>query len=94
MIRLALLVLLPVLFLMGCESTNPALIKEVPVVFEPDPELYECPTIRHFPDIASLTDGDIAELLLILDENNNICARSLEEIKKQIADAKKRLEGK
>jgi len=39
-----------------------------------------------------LTDGQVAELLLVLDENNRVCARSLEEIRLQIASAKELLE--
>ncbi len=89
-----LLYIFPLIILVSaCDSIpKPTLIREVPVVYEPDASLYYCPTLKSVPDPTMLTDGQVAELLLVLDENNRVCARSLEEIRLQIASAKELLE--
>ena len=91
-----LLYIFPLIVLVSaCDSIpKPTLIREVSVVYEPDESLYYCPTLKGIPDLTMLTDGQVAELLLVLDDNNRVCARSLEEIKAQITAAKLRLEAK
>lgn len=74
------------------QQRQPVLTAPDPVVFVPDDRFFNCPTIRNFPDPTTLTDGQIADLLIRLDTNNRTCKRSLEAIRTQLLEARARLE--
>lgn len=84
---------LMIAMLAGCENPEKAkLIVEKPVVFIPSDKLFYCPTVKQFPDPTTLTDEDVAELLVTLDTYNRTCKGSLEALRRQLLDAKARLE--
>jgi len=79
------------LFLAGCVGTSPTLITKQSVVIIPDSKFFICPTISAFPNVDTLTDNQIAELLVQLDTNNKICKHSIDAIKQQLKSAQKRI---
>ena len=88
-----LMMILAMVVLGSCgDKEKPQLIVERPVVFVPNEALFQCPTVSEFPDPATLTDEDVAELLVRLDTYNRTCANSLSAVRRQLLDAKARLE--
>jgi len=81
-----------ILLLAGCTAAGPDLIVTKPTVFIPDATLFNCPTVEQFPDTSTLTDADVAELLITLDSYNHICAESLIAVRQQLLAAKQQLE--
>ena len=78
--------------ILGCSPKPTILTVPEPVVFVPDDRLFVCPTIRNFPDPTTLTDGEIADLLIRLDTNNRTCRQSINAIRDQLLEAQARLE--
>lgn len=80
------------LFVSGCAATTaPNLITNSTTVFVPDAQLFNCPTVKQFPDVATLTDADVAELLITLNSYNHICAASLAAVREQLLSAQNQL---
>jgi PBP1b-binding outer membrane lipoprotein LpoB len=89
-----LFLLLPTLFLAGCASTPPqTIVKTEQVVFVPNRSLFTCPNVRRFPNPETLTDTQVAELLITLHRNNTNCQKNINTIWRTIDDAKKTTEG-
>lgn len=86
-----LILALMIVVLSGCASTN--YVTEYKVVVAPS-TLYNCPAIGKLPPVATLTDLQVAKLLVNLAENNKICKSSLDKIKAYYIEAKTRIEGK
>jgi len=84
--------ILALLWISGCTTASPNLIVTKPTVFMPDSQLFNCPTVDQMPDVATLTDATVAELLITLDSYNHICAQSLSAVYQQLIDAQLRLE--
>ena len=82
------------LLLAGCGGTLPAqiVIKEVPRVVIPADEMYNCPVITSLPNPATLTDLEVAQLIVMLKKDISICKNSMDDIKLYLEDAKKRIE--
>jgi len=79
------------IFLVGC--TNPQIItRQNHTVVIPQDSFFECNTIQSFPDHNSLTDLQVARLLVELYQNNMQCKNSIEAIRTFLHDAKRRLE--
>ena len=77
----------------GCNTTrNPAIIVEKPIVFIPDSEFFFCPTVTQLPNVATLTDAEVAELIVNLDTNNLACKDSINTIRNELRKAKAALE--
>jgi hypothetical protein len=57
------------------------------VVLPPD-RMYTCPSVDRFPDAKTLSDLQVAKLLVQLQSNNVQCRNSITAIKKFLADAK------
>lgn len=51
--------------------------------------LYQCPVVKKFPNYNTLTDGQVAELLVKLQTNNVNCADALEALKKHIRETER-----
>jgi|APCry1669189844_1035258.scaffolds.fasta_scaffold02658_5 hypothetical protein len=83
------------LALAGCASTEPVklIAPEYKVVKIPD-NLYECPTIKKFPDSDKLTNQQVGSLLIKVQKYNVVCKNSLDGIKKYINDADKTISTK
>lgn len=61
------------------------------VVLAPD-SMYNCPVVTRWPKIKTLTDLQVARLIVQLAENNKICKSSLDSIKAYYARAKREIE--
>lgn len=75
------------------QSVDAPLIKERSVVFIPDQSYFYCPVIGDYPDVGTLTDAQVAELLVTLDTYNRDCRASLDAIWAQLLSTKAQLEG-
>lgn len=69
------------LLLFGCATPTPqVLISEKIKVIKPSPEMYNCPTIKTFPNADNLTDVQVAKLIVTLYRNNQKCKNSIDAI--------------
>lgn len=86
------ILLLP-LFLAGCASTNmqPAIVKTEQVVVIPDRSLFNCPSSK-FPRAETLTDRQVANLIVSLHKNNIICQKNMTSIWDSLETSKKIIE--
>ena len=81
------MILLSVLLLGGCSNESVKLLSpEYKVVKIPE-SLYECPTIKKFPDADKLTNQQVGSLLIKVQKNNMMCKNSLDGIKKYMNEA-------
>jgi len=81
--------------LAGCASKPPqTLIKTEQVVIIPDRSLFNCPNVRRFPNPETLTDAEVAKLLVTLHKNNTDCQKNINTIWKTLEAAKKTAEKK
>ena len=81
------MILLSVLLLGGCSNESVKLLSpEYKIVKIPE-SLYECPTIKKFPDADKLTNQQVGSLLIKVQKNNMICKNSLDGIKKYMDEA-------
>lgn len=88
------LIILPILLLSAC-STPPAqvLTKTEVKVIVPDKSMFYCPKIESFPDSKTLTDRQVARLIVGLHKNNIDCHRSMNNLYLFLEAARKRAEG-
>ena len=80
------------LILSGCASTEPNLIQTKYQVVVPDTSMYNCPTMKSFPKVETLTDIQVAQTMVKLYQNNVTCAASMAAIQQYLAQAKTNLE--
>jgi hypothetical protein len=82
--------------LAGCAKAPPpqTLIKTEQVVIIPDRTLFNCPNVRRFPNPDTLTDAEVAKLLVTLHKNNTDCQKNINTIWKTLDAAKKTAEKK
>lgn len=83
--KILLALFLPVI-LTGCNSTVTLRSKELVVAF-PDKELFKCPIIQSFPKSNTLTDVQVAKLIVTLYKNNMTCRYHIDAIFKYLKDA-------
>ena len=88
----AILLLLLVLPLAACNETKPELIRTQWKVVIPDASIYNCPTIKSFPNTERLTDIDVARIILELYKNNQTCKNSMTALKSFLEESQKQLE--
>ena len=79
-----------IILLSGCasEPTHQFITKQKQVVVLPDEKMYKCPTVTSFPDSKSLTDIQVAKLLIKLHSNNLEFKNSLAAVKAFLEKAK------
>ena len=87
------LVLLMPLFLAGCGTTRLLTTKEQ-VVILPSESMYNCPTVSYFPKPETLTDLQVARLLVELQRDNKVCKNSIDSIRRYLTEAKQSVEKK
>lgn len=73
---------------------KPELITTQYKVVTPPSTMYNCPTIKQFPNADTLTDEQVGQLLVKLQSNNVRCKTSIEAIRKYLTDAKATIEKK
>jgi hypothetical protein len=61
-------------------------------VIIPDNSLYNCPTVRSFPNPNNLTDAEVARVIVELYKNNQICKNSIDAVKKFLEQSKATIE--
>lgn len=86
------LLLIPFLFLAGCQST-PMLVQTKLAVVTPPQEMYVCPIERKYPNWQTLNDVEVAKTIVRLYKNNMICKASIEAIERYLDKAKAQIEG-
>jgi len=86
---------LSLIVLTGCASTPPqTLVKTEQIVVIPDRSLFNCPNVRRFPNPETLTDAEVAKLMVTLHKNNTECQKNINTIWKTLDSAKKTTENK
>ena len=84
-------ILLFALLLAGCNDTKQVVTTYKYLVVHPDEAMYVCPVIKEFPNWKTLTDAQVAKLVVQLHKNNLTCKSSIESIRKFLNDAKMRI---
>ena len=77
--------------LAGCSSASQLITKDKLIVIEPDKSLYNCPVVPKYPNPDTLTDIEVAKLLVLMERNNSDCRRNMKAIQTFIEQAKVRL---
>lgn len=81
--------LVPVLLVLcACGSEPQFITTQKQIVVLPDVQMYRCPVITLFPNPETLTDIQVAKLLIQLHSNNLECKNSLVAIKAFLEKAK------
>lgn len=81
-----------VLLLAACNESKPELIRTQWKVVIPDASMYRCPSLKDYPNTATLTDIQVAKLIVELYKNNQTCKNSIDSIKTYLNEAQKQLE--
>lgn len=74
------------LLVSGCNETQVIQTKKWMVV-HPSEAMYHCPVLKQFPDWRTLTDSQVAKLVVQLQKNNITCKSSIESIRKFLKDS-------
>jgi hypothetical protein len=82
-------VLIGALALAGCNEETAQLIRNKYNVPQVPEQLYNCPIIQKYPAVATLTDSQVAKLLIQLRTNNLTCKASLEGVRKFLDNARR-----
>jgi uncharacterized protein YcfL len=85
------LLVLSAIFLAGCQSAQ-IVTTEKQIVIIPSESMYNCPTVSSYPNPKTLTDIEVAKLIVQLDRYNKICKNSIDSIKIYLQNAKKTVE--
>lgn len=85
------LVLVGALALGGCQTTEQVITKTELQVVIPDRTLFNCPSVS-YPKSDTLTDVEVAKLLVSFQRSNAECKRNMNAIKKFLEEAKKTYE--
>lgn len=73
----------------GCATTEQVITREKLTVVTLDRSMYNCPSIGSYPNPETLTDSDVAKLLVQAEKNNSECRRNMKAIQNFIEQAKK-----
>jgi uncharacterized lipoprotein YajG len=88
-----LMFIIPAILLAGCATTpEQVIVRTEQIVIIPNDSLFNCSSVRRFPNPENLTDAQVAELLIALHRNNTNCQRNINAIKKSLEEAKKTAE--
>ena len=84
------------LSLAGCASTMPpqVLTKTELQVVMPERTMFYCQNVRRFPNSETLTDVQVAKLLVELHSKNTECQKNMNAIYNFLNEAKERTNGK
>ena len=85
--------IIPAMLLAGCATTpEQVIVRTEQIVIIPNDSLFNCSSVRRFPNPENLTDAQVAELLIALHRNNTNCQRNINAIKMSLQEAKKTAE--
>ena len=79
--------LLGAVALAGCDEQQVQLYRTQLQVVIPPEQLYQCPVLRNLPAYKTLTDLQVARVLVELHRNNLTCRASLDAIRAFLANA-------
>ena len=82
--------ILSLLMLGACQTTYVA--KDKPIVVMPDKIMFECPSTVVIPPIETLTDIQVAQIILELKTDLEVCINKMKNLETFLTEAKKRLE--
>lgn len=84
------------LALAGCaKAPPPQLITKIELqVVVPDKNMFYCQNVRRFPNPETLTDIEVAKLLVELHAKNTECQKNMNTVYKTLDEAKKKTEQK
>jgi hypothetical protein len=85
------ILLVAVVLLASCNDTKQVVTSYRHMVVHPDEAMYYCPVVKHFPNWNTLTDSQVAKLIVQLHKNNLTCKSSIESIRKFLKDADARV---
>jgi starvation-inducible outer membrane lipoprotein len=78
------------LSLAGCATTPPQLITKTDIrVVMPERTMFYCQNVRRFPNPDTLTDVQVAKLLVELHSKNTECQKNMNSVYKFLDEAKK-----
>lgn len=81
------ILLLAVVLLASCNDQTQVVTTYRHMVVHPDEAMYYCPVVKQFPNWKTLTDSQVAKLVVQLHKNNLTCKSSIESIRKFLTDA-------
>ena len=83
------------LSLAGCAKAPPQIITKTELqVYVPDKSMFYCQNVRHFPNPETLTDVQVAKLIVELHFKNTECQKNMNSVYKVLDEAKKKTEQK
>ncbi|MEY4333830.1 MAG: hypothetical protein RLZZ196_2573 [Bacteroidota bacterium] len=86
---------LATLGLAGCASKPPVVLTKTELqVYVPDRSMFYCQNVRRFPNPDTLTDAQVAKLLVELHSKNTECQKNMNALYKSLDQAKKESEKK
>ena len=84
-----------VLTLTGCASKPPQVLTKTEMqVVMPERTMFYCQNVRRFPNPETLTDAQVAKLLVELHSKNTECQKNMNAVYNFLAAAKKETEKK
>jgi len=85
-------ILVAPLFLVACAS-EPVVVRSVQhQVVMPQESMFNCPTVASFPEPRTLTDVQVARLIVQLYQNNTTCRNSMNTLRQFLENAKRTAE--
>lgn len=75
------------LSLASCNSQEQYLTQYKYMVVHPDEAMYYCPVLKEFPNWKTLTDSQVAKVVVQLQKNNLTCKSSIESIRNFLNNA-------
>ena len=83
------ILLVVAMLLASCNSQEQILTSYKYMVAHPSEAMYYCPVVKQFPKWQTLTDAQVAKLIVQLQKNNLTCKSSIESIRNFINNADK-----
>jgi outer membrane PBP1 activator LpoA protein len=79
----------------GCAKAPPQLITKTELqVYVPERSMFYCQNVRRFPNPDTLTDVQVAKLLVELHSKNTECQKNMNALYKTLDEAKKKADNK
>jgi hypothetical protein len=82
------LFILSLLVLVGCGNTPLTIRSTQNVLVTPEEGMYNCEVVDTFPNTATLTDSQVARLIVTLYQNNMQCRNSIDAIRTFLENAR------
>lgn len=80
------------ILLTSCNDQAQVITSYKYMVVHPAEAMYECPVVKEFPNWKTLTDSQVAKLVVKLHQNNLTCKSSIESIRAFLDKEEKRLQ--